>query len=35
MARTIDSAKRVINGTYGEVWVDGEKKRLFTCAVSL
>ena len=25
MARTIDSAKRVINGTYGEVWVDGEK----------
>ena len=25
MARTIDSAKRVINGTFGEVWVDGEK----------
>lgn len=25
MARTIDSAKRVINGTYGEVWIDGEK----------
>ena len=25
MARTIDSAKRVINGTYGEVWLDGEK----------
>ena len=25
MARTLDSAKRVINGTYGEVWVDGEK----------
>lgn len=25
MARTIDSAKRVINGTFGEVWLDGEK----------
>ena len=25
MARTIDSAKRILNGTYGEVWVDGEK----------
>ena len=25
MARTIDSAKRVINGTYGEIWIDGEK----------
>lgn len=25
MARTIDSAKRVINGTYGELWIDGEK----------
>ena len=25
MARTIDSAKRVISGTWGEVWVDGEK----------
>lgn len=25
MARTIDSAKRVISGTYGEVWIDGEK----------
>lgn len=25
MAKTIDSAKRIINGTYGEVWVDGEK----------
>ena len=25
MAKTIDSAKRLINGTYGEVWVDGEK----------
>lgn len=25
MARSIDSAKRVINGTYGEVWVDGDK----------
>lgn len=25
MAKTIDSAKRVINGLYGEVWVDGEK----------
>ena len=25
MARTIDSAKRTINGTYGELWLDGEK----------
>ena len=25
MARTIDSAKRVINGTFGELWLDGEK----------
>lgn len=25
MARTIDSAKRVINGTWGEVWLDGDK----------
>lgn len=25
MARTLDSAKRVINGTYGEVWLDGDK----------
>jgi hypothetical protein len=25
MARTIDSAKRVLSGTFGEVWVDGEK----------
>ena len=25
MAKTIDSAKRVINGTWGEVWVNGEK----------
>ncbi len=25
MARTLDGAKRVINGTYGEVWLDGEK----------
>lgn len=25
MARTIDSAKRILNGTFGEVWVDGEK----------
>lgn len=25
MARTIDTAKRVINGTWGEVWMDGEK----------
>ena len=25
MARTIDCAKRVINGTFGEVWLDGEK----------
>lgn len=25
MARTIDSAKRVISGLYGEVWMDGEK----------
>ena len=25
MARSIDSAKRIINGLYGEVWVDGEK----------
>ena len=25
MAKNIDSAKRVINGTYGEVWLDGEK----------
>ena len=25
MATSIDTAKRVINGTYGEVWVDGEK----------
>lgn len=24
MARTIDSAKRIINGTYGSVWIDGE-----------
>ena len=24
MARTIDSAKRIINGTYGTVWIDGE-----------
>jgi len=25
MARTIDSAKRVINGTHGSIWLDGEK----------
>ena len=25
MARTIDAAKRVISGTHGEVWLDGEK----------
>lgn len=25
MARTIDSAKRILNGIFGEVWVDGEK----------
>lgn len=25
MAKTIDSAKRVISGTFGEVWLDGEK----------
>lgn len=25
MAKTIDSAKRVVSGTYGEVWLDGEK----------
>ena len=25
MARTIDSARRVISGTWGEVWLDGEK----------
>ena len=25
MSRTIDMAKRVISGTYGEVWCDGEK----------
>lgn len=25
MAKNIDSVKRVISGTYGEVWVDGNK----------
>ena len=25
MSRTIDSAKRVVNGTWGELWIDGEK----------
>ena len=25
MSKRIDSAKRVINGTWGEVWVNGEK----------
>ena len=25
MARTIDSARRVISGTWGELWSDGEK----------
>ena len=25
MARTIDTAKRTINGTWSEVWLDGEK----------
>lgn len=25
MARTIDAAKRVVSGTFGEVWLDGEK----------
>ena len=25
MSRTIDSAKRTISGTYGEVWLDDEK----------
>lgn len=26
MATRIDSAKRIANGTYSEVWIDGEKK---------
>ena len=25
MARTMDSAKRILNGVWGEVWIDGEK----------
>lgn len=25
MAKTLDGAKRVANGTHGEVWLDGEK----------
>lgn len=25
MAQTIDTAKRVINGTFGELWIDAEK----------
>ncbi len=25
MARTIDAAKRAISGTFGQVWLDGEK----------
>lgn len=25
MAISIDAAKRIVNGTFGEVWVDGEK----------
>lgn len=25
MSRTIDAAKRVLSGTFGEVWLDGEK----------
>lgn len=25
MAQTLDGAKRIANGTYGEVWIDGEK----------
>lgn len=25
MSRTIDAARRVISGTFGEVWLDGEK----------
>lgn len=25
MSRTLDGAKRVVNGTHGEAWVDGEK----------
>lgn len=25
MARTIDAAKRVLSGTFGQVWLDGEK----------
>lgn len=25
MARTIDAAKRVVSGTFGEVWLNGEK----------
>ena len=25
MARTMDSAKRFLNGVWGEVWIDGEK----------
>ena len=25
MAKTIDSAKRILNGVWGEIWVDGEK----------
>lgn len=25
MSRTIDAAKRVVSGTFGEVWLDGEK----------
>lgn len=25
MARTIDTAKRMLTGTWGEVWLDGEK----------
>ena len=25
MSKTLDSAKRVVNGTHGEIWMDGEK----------
>ena len=25
MAKTIDSAKRVLSGTWGELWIDSEK----------
>ena len=25
MAQSIDTAKRIINGTWGELWIDGDK----------